>query len=276
MAFAVVFVALTALAALWNNWRRNLKHVALAALVSGIVVLSPDIYSLVKTGQSAQATLSYQYKIVYALRLAVPEDIDRLPTQEMRDWLQDALARRDAEDRRYDTQIPESNPYLRLVYRIQSAYFVSCTNPTERKSPAFYLDLSKELMRYHRLDYLRFGFNFCKVTLFGSQVDRITWGGIPSWAIYLAAFGLMGLLRNRTSLAALTLIAGHWLHILTCSMFAAPIQRMVYLSDVLVLLALLLLVLDVVRLVGSWVAKNVEGNASKAHIRANERESPTP
>lgn len=247
-----LFLAAMILWAVVHDWRRYWK----AAVGSVILFLglagAPDLYAWHRIGKLAQESLTYQYRIVYALRVAMPEDVELMPDTESRRWLAESLVRRDAKDKEYDAQWGDDT-YTRYVYRIVSTYQVSLTEKTEVHEIAFYHKIAGAIFRRRWSDYLRFGRDFWLVTIVAPAVDRVGFGrelGLTSrctWCAYVIGFALAALLRGKAGYAGAVLILAHWAHVMICCLFAAPLVRMVWASDGLVIIAFFIVGLEAVR-----------------------------
>lgn len=244
--FGSIILGAAMLYALWCSWRGFWRPVVLSFLVYMLLFFTPNLHGLMLKGKFFSGADSYQYKICYALRLAQPEDVNLLPTKDLRNWFVDAMAHRATSDAKYD-KMTGDNVYNRLVYRIQSVYEAAITDNPNKLSVADYNRISGVILKHRRADYLKFSFDFWKVTIFGSQVDRIGLFKLPSWVVYGLMLLLGVALRGKIAYFSGVLVMSHWLHVFICCLFSAPIARMVWSSDILVIIALTLLLVEAVQ-----------------------------
>jgi len=259
--YTLLFLGAMILWGLMLNWREYWRlSVAALAVVFALAAI-PDLLSYVSSGNSAQEALTYQYRIVFALRIAQPEDVDLMPDAVSKQWLTDAIVRRDIKDKEFDEMCGDSQ-YCRNIYRVESPYEVAITQRTEVYEPAFYLAVSNAIFKQRWLDYLKWGFDVWATAMGYPGVDRIgvhTISGntlLGSWWVYGIAFVLAALVRGRTGFAAAILILAHWSHVLICSLFSIPGPRWVWASDGLVIIALFLLVMEI----GRWILHAIHLN----------------
>ena len=251
--FASLILAAALLYALFYNWKRYWKHALGAGALYMAVFLVPNVAVFVQSGQIASSASSYQYLIIHALRSAQPADMDLLPTLEMKEWFADAIAIRSAADIKYDAKTGD-NTYNKYIYRIQSAYEAAITRHPTTHGREFLVDISQRIFKERWLSYLTYNLNFVRITLFNSFADRISIGPLSSWAVYLGIIFLIAGLRSPMAFFAGFLVLSHLTHVLIMCLFAAPIVRMVWSTDILVFLALSLLVLELlVRLEKKYV-----------------------
>lgn len=234
-------------------WKAYWKISLLSFSMLVALIFSPDFYALLVNGKSAQENLTYQYRAVYALRVAEYEDLQFMPDAESRDWLAESLWRRDEKDAGFD-EMCNYEPYCMWVYRIESTYEVAITQAIVLREPAFYIKVSDAIMARHMVDYLLLGFDGWFKAITSPQVDRIqgiqSFFGIPPlkpFYMYGAALILILRLRGKTGYVSAMLILAHWAHVYISCLFSAPIQRIIWASDGLIFIAFFLLALEVSR-----------------------------
>jgi hypothetical protein len=174
-------------------------------------------------------------------------------------WLAEALVVRDREHARVNQAY--GSEYARMENYIGANLYSVATPPGVEVRPRFLLDVANPILVRHWRGYLRFGFRFWKMGLSRRGLARIRLPGIDPWAIY-ATLGLLALwLRDRHALLAATLLAGHLAHVALAAFFAAPLERMVWASEVLVVLAAGLLFLAAAGKIRSSFGRGAEGSA---------------
>ena len=249
-AYSALFLGGMILWRLLLNWREYWKPSVAALFFVLAIAAIPDLLSLASSGKSAQEALTYQYRIVFALRIAQPDDVELMPDDVSKKWLADSLEYRDIKDNEFDEMCGD-NPYCQNIYRVESAYEVAITQRTEVYEPEFYLAVSNAIFKQRWLDYLKWGFDVWHTAMEYPGVDRIgvhTISGntvLSSWWVYGIAFALATLVRGRIGFSSAILILAHWSHVMICSLFSIPGPRWVWASDGLVIIALFLIIIKV-------------------------------
>jgi len=237
-----------------RDFRKYWKVSVISVMLFAFVAATPSLYALWMTGKTGQEELTYQYRVVFALRLANENDIQNMPDEESRQWLTTALQRRNTKDKENDIMC-KYEPYCTWVYRIQSPYAVLLDLELENHNNVpFYVQISNILLKRHWKDYIKLGLDGWSKTIFHPDMDRLqvferyfTGYSINSLYVYLIGFVLMVLVRGKVWYASFVLILAHWAHILLTCLFSAPLARMVWASDGLVFIALFILALEAVR-----------------------------
>jgi hypothetical protein len=249
-AYAAIFLVVLIGWALLRNWRLYWKWALSSIAILAAVIAIPDVYAKLTVDESLQTELTYQYRIVHALRVAQPDDINVMPDEESRRWLVDSLLLRDAKDQEFDAICGE-DMHCRYVKRISSTYQVAITEASELHEPAFYMKISNAILRHRWMDYLRFGLESWFYTISTPPIDRVSYlakaigaSFLNTWVIYAVAFLSAGILRGNIGFASVILILAHWAHVMVCCLFSAPLSRMVWATDGLVIIALFLLVCE--------------------------------
>jgi hypothetical protein len=243
-AYTVLLVAVLALMALVDDWRRWWRWVGASAAVWVVIAAVPDAYGLIKTGDlsSQQVHLQYQYRIAHALQYARPADLALMPDDESRRWLADAMVRRDQRHQAVDLQYQDE--FSRMVFYIAANLYEVATPiegfPGEIKSPEFYMKVATPILREHWMDYASFAFRFWKYGLTDPGMTRLDAINVSMWYIYAAIWAAILWLRNRPALAAGALVLAHWSAIGIISLAAVPIPRMINASELLVVVAALI------------------------------------
>lgn len=241
----IFFIAASA-TSLLKDYKYYYKTILISLCLIVFIVKSPAIYSKLNGLGSPDESISYMYVLVHALRLADTNDISLMPDEETRLWLDEAIKLRDIKDAYYDSQFKD-NPYLKLIYRLQSAYDVFSTNrKTLLKPLRFYYKVSTPILKNHFAEYLATTFDLWWITITSQTTDRIT----PLFVkykielhhiFYFIIFGII-VLRNKISYISISLLSAHYLHILICCMFSAPVYRLIYATDGLIFLTLALII----------------------------------
>jgi hypothetical protein len=259
-AYTSLFLAAMILWGLLSNWRQYWRSAAASGcLLAGLIVI-PDVYAYFMLGSlsAAQDNLQYQYRIAYALQVAQPQDAALMPDEESRLWLRKALKVREAEHLKVD-QFCKGDIYCQQVYYINYNLYSVATPPgfSRPDLPRFFMKISTPILRRHWLDYLLFGFRSWKLGLTQPKVARFREFGLNPWWIYAACFGAAIALRGRTGFAAATLICGHFCHVALTALFAAPISRMVWASEFLVIIAAFLLLWEAAEKTNDWLGRHL-------------------
>jgi hypothetical protein len=236
----------------WRRWWRP-SAAALGVLVSLMAI--PDLYTYAGTGSltRTQEGLQYQYRIAHALQYATMADVELMPDAGTKAWLTEAIPIRDREHRMVDEKY--TTEYDRMTYYInQNLYWVAMPikDPgwidrlpmgpgNYTRESEFFMAVATPILEHHWFSYMQFASKFWRLGLTYSPVSRIQVGGIGAWTIYAVLWLAILVLRDRYALAAATFILAHWSHVALASLFAVPIPRMVWASEVLVLLAAVLL-----------------------------------
>jgi len=254
--YTSLFLAAMIVWGLFSNWRKYWRSSAVSiCLLAGLVAI-PDVYGHFKLGKlsAAQDSLQYQYRIAYALQVAQPQDVAVMADEKSRIWLLDALKRREAEHRKVD-ELCNGDIYCQQVYYIHyNLYFVAMPPGfNDPNLPEFFMKISAPILKRHWLAYLAFGFRSWTLGLTQPKVARFRMLGFSPWWIYAACFGAVIVLRGRIAFAAATLICGHLSHVALTALFAAPIPRMVWASEFLVVIAVFLLLWDATERTNYWL-----------------------
>jgi hypothetical protein len=216
----------------------------------------PDLYTYNLTGSltRGQESIQYQYRIAHAMQYATLDDVALMPDAATKSWLTNAIGLRDREHRMVNEKY--TTDYDRMTYYInQNLYAVAM--PTYdpqwiQKLPLaegnysrvseFYMAIATPILARHWPEYAQFAFKFWRLGLTYYPVSRMQLGPFGAWSIYALLWLLVLVFRDRYALAAATLIAAHWGHVALASLFAVPIPRMVWASEILVLLAATILI----------------------------------
>lgn len=252
-AYYALVVVTMALVGLTIQWRRWLWPVAASFAVLLTLILVPDFYALAVTGSLAkqQDSLQYQYRIAHAMQYATLDDLELMPDAESRAWLADAVPRRDAEHRAVDKML--SQRYDRMVYYINyNLYNVATPIGSVPRSPEFFMGVATPILKRHFLEYLSYSFEFWRFGLSLPGLARLGFFGFSAWWTYALLGVLIAWLRDRHALAAATLILCHWGGVALSCLFAAPLSRMVWASENLVLFAGLVLVCAGAERIAGW------------------------
>jgi hypothetical protein len=255
-AYTGVFVGVMMLCGLAQDWRRFWRPSLAAAALLAVLVSIPDLYIFAQTGSLARAQegLQYQYRIAHAMQHANADDLALMPNPGSRAWLANAIRMRDDEHRMVDAKY--SSEYDRMTYYInQNLYAVAVPYKDPRwgeKLPLaaggytrvseFFMDVATPILAHHWSDVLAFSFRFWQLGLTHQPVSRVHVGPLGAWFVYAVLWLLILAFRDRYAVAAATMIAAHWGHVALASLFAVPIPRMVWASELLVALAAMLMV----------------------------------
>jgi hypothetical protein len=259
-----VFVGVMLLWGLTQDWRRFWKPSAGAVALLAVLVSIPDLYAYTRTGNlsRAQESLQYQYRIAHAIQHADADDLALMPNPGSRAWLANAIRLRDHEHRMVDAKY--STEYDRMTYYVnQNLYAVAVPYLDPRwaeKLPMadggytrvseFFMDVATPILANHWRDVLAFSFRFWQLGLTHEPVSRVGVGPLSAWFVYAVLWLLILTFRDRYAVAAATLIGAHWGHVALAALFAVPIPRMVWASELLVALAALLMAFRLVSAVG--------------------------
>jgi hypothetical protein len=239
-AFSGIFVAVMVLRALAFDWRRWWRPAVVACGLFLALVFVPDVYTFVKLGSltKQQDSLQYQYRIAHALQYATPADLDLMPDAHARQWLSDAIVRRDREHAAVDRTFP-NNEFYRMIYYINQNLYGAAIPVGQHvvESPEFFMTVATPVLRRHWTEYVRFAFRFWQYGLSSPSVARVGIFGVDAWLLYAALAVAMLVLRGAYAIAIGSLVAAHWAHVALASLFAAPIPRMVGATEFLVFLA---------------------------------------
>jgi hypothetical protein len=245
--YTSIFLAAMILWGMFSNWKMYWRPSFVSICLLGGLMVIPDVYGCYKLGKlsAAQESLQYQYRIAYALQVAQPQDVVVMPDGESRAWLLDALKRREVGHLEVD-KLCKGDKYCQQVYYINYNLYFVATPPgfSHPNLPEFFMKISTPILKRHWLDYLVFGFRSWALGLTQPRVARIRMLGFSPWWIYAACFGAALVLRGRVAFAAATLICAHFSHVALTALFAAPIPRMVWASEFLVVIAAFLLLWD--------------------------------
>jgi hypothetical protein len=243
-AYSSMLLAFVIVVALLRDRRRWWKVCAAALVLFAAIASIPDVYALVKTGSlgKQQQNLQYQYRIAHAMQYATPEDLALMPDDDSRAWLREAMIRRDAAHRALEAKFADDE-YNRLVYYVNDNLYVVATPANAPfKSPEFYMGVATPILAKHWREYAQFAFRFWVVALERPQVSRLGFLGFSPWVTYGLLFALGLVAGGWRGLAGIVLVLCHWAAVALACLFAAPIPRMVWASEFLVVLSLLLLV----------------------------------
>jgi len=248
--YTTLFLAVMIVRALAEDWRRWWKFSVAAVLLLAALVSIPDVYAFAATGSLTrkQDGIQYQYRIAHALQYATLADLDLMPDEGTKTWLRTAVGLRDNEHRMVDQKY--KTEYDRMTFYInQNLYAVAMPAgvPRAQELPLgpgryahlseFYMAVATPILERHWREYVRFAFRFWQLGLTYYPISRIEFGPVGAWTIYAVLWALVLSYRDRYALASATLIAAHWGHVATASLFAVPIPRMVWASEPLVILA---------------------------------------
>lgn len=245
-AYGALLLLVMILVALFGDWRRWWKSCTAALVVFAALAAVPDIYAFVQTGSLGknQESLQYQYRIAHAMQYATLDDVELMPDQESREWLTDAVKRRDLEHELVRERYADE--YNRMVYYINANLYSVATPPEgyrgAQKSPQFFMAVATPILVRHWLDYLDFSFRFWRFGMAKPGLARLGLYGLSPWLTYLALGLLILWLRDLKAVAAATLVLAHAGAVALTCLFAVPIPRMVWASEFLVVVAGMVLV----------------------------------
>jgi len=251
-----------------TNWRVYILPAVTSIVVLVCLVVIPDLYGYVKTGDflAAQNSLQYQYRVAFAMQVAQPEDVSLMRDEESRQWLLAALERRDIEHRKVD-EMCQQDLYCRMVYYIDTNLYQVAMPPGFIRAdlPGFLMSISTRILTRHWTDYVAFGARFWMLGITDPRVGRIRVGGIGPWLIYALCFVVVFVRRGPAGFAAAMLILAHFTHLALISTHSVPMIRTVRASDFLVVIAIFLLLWDIAERISQGV-----GDARRRSITSSQ------
>jgi hypothetical protein len=243
-AYSALLLLVVIAMALLEDYRRWWKLSAVSLAVFAGICAVPDLYALATTGNIGrqQQSLQYQYRIAHAMHYARPEDVALMPDEESRQWLVEAMARRDPAHRIVEEKFA-ADEYSLLVYYVNANLYEAAIPPGHpARTPEFYMKVATPILVKHWREYAAFAFRFWVVALEKPYVSRLGVYGFSPWLTYLTLFVLAVYVRGWRGVAGAALIVCHLGAVAMSCLFAAPIPRMVWASEFLVVLSALLLI----------------------------------
>lgn len=277
--YSAMLLGIMWVVALWGDWRRWWRWCLTSLAVFAAFVAVVPIHSYVTTGRiGGQDHLQYQYRIAHALQYATLADTALMPDQESREWLADAVRRRDAAHEQVRVTHGDDE-YNRMVYSIAANLYEVATPITgydaARYTPAFFMKVATPILVEHWTEYLAFSFRFWQLAMSRPGLARLGIYGFSPWLTFLALGALALWLRDIRALMAVSLILAHWGAVAITCLFAVPIPRMVFASDNLVVIAGLILVCgSIERMSGSPAGEALRGWLTSALGRGNRDAGP--
>jgi hypothetical protein len=257
--YSALMLAVMIVMALAGDARRWWKWSALAVVLFIALCAVPDLYAYSKTGEFSkqQAHLQYQYRIAHAMQYARAEDVDLMPDDESRAWLADAVVRRDAAHRRVEARFG-ADEFNRMIYYIAGNLYEVATPIAgfegQNMTPEFYMKVATPILQRHWREYAAFSFRFWQFGVTQPGLVRLAVFDVSLWYAWAALWLLVFILRDTHALAAATLILCHWGAVAIICLAAVPIPRMVGASELLVVLAALILLQAAARRIAGTAA----------------------
>jgi MFS family permease len=235
-----VLLAAMFLWALYHGWRSYWLPCLIAVLLAAALVASPILYTYFTVGNLSPTPMYALAKIAFALQVAEPEDINRMPDEEAHRFLIKALEIKRVEDAKIEAVVRQgTHPYFTQV--TANIYIVSTLAINEvlpEGSPTDKINLlarvSTPLLAHHRFEYYKLALNsFWYAT---TRLSIYYFSGIITICLVLAL-----LLRGWAGFSAIALILTHLTHLWIVSLFDIPILRYIWATQFLILLSLFIL-----------------------------------
>ena len=242
-----VLLAAMILWAALSDWR-GYRLICLASiLLAGLLVTLPIFYSYIITGTLTPSPMYAIARIAFALRVATPEDLNLMPDQDSREFLTEALEMKKVEESKIKVKYPQEaeQNFVMIVKNTYSIAPVAAREVLPGGSKAdmdkLLLKVSNPLLNKHRWEYYRVGWSSFWYATTRMSLDRIK-SPIGFWVVILICLVLAILLRGWVGFSSVTLIITHLAHLAVVSLFDIPIQRYIWATEFLILLALFILI----------------------------------
>jgi len=234
--YVFVIIGLMAVSALVRNRKNYLPAVVASVLVLIIMVWGPSMCR--RRHNSTPAHLGWS-KIMFALQIAEVKDIQYIKTEEGKKFFKLAMERKKKADKEFKSRLDHEWNWQFLP---RNLYKVA--NPVIRENKMDKLGIINDVCNpilFHRFDrYLNI---VLETYIYCMEVSRLN-ALIPVWIIFFISLVLILYLRDAGALAAGTLITAHAVHYLVISMFTNPCRRFLDASEMLVIIAMFILVVD--------------------------------
>lgn len=250
--YSGVLLAAMFLWALYHGWRNYWLPCLMAVLLATALIASPILYTYFTVGNLSPTPMYALAKIAFALQVAEPEDINRMPDEEARRFLTKALEIKRVEDAKIEAAVPQgTHPYFTQI--TANLYIVSAlaiNDVLPEGSPTDKINLlarvSPPLLAHHRFEYYKLGLNsFWYAT---THLSIYYFWGIIIICLVLALF-----LQGWVGFSAIALILTHLTHLCIISLFDIPILRYIWATQFLILLSLFILLWS---FINTWARNN--------------------
>jgi len=246
-----VLLAAMILWAILSDWRGYWLPCLASILLAGLLVSSPIFYSYITTVTLTPSPMYANARIAFALRVATPEDLNLMPDQDSREFLIKALELKKVEEANVEAKYPQEveQNFVMIVKNTYSIASVAATDvlPGGSKTDIdkLLLKVSNPLLREHRWEYYRVGWNSFWYATTRMSLDRIK-SPIGFWFVILICLAVAILLRGWIGFSSVALIITHLAHLVVVSLFDVPISRYIWATEFLILLALFILIWGIV------------------------------
>lgn len=226
--------------ALKADWRKYWLSCLTAVLLPAVLIVIPIFYTYLATGNLTPTPMYTLAKIVFALQVAEPEDINLIPDEEARRFLTMALDIKRVEDAKIEAAVPQgTHPYFTQV--TANLYIVSTLAMNDVLPEGSSTDkinllarVSTPLLAHHRFEYYKLG-----LSSFWYATTHLSIYSF--WGIIFICLVLALLLRGWAGFSAIALILTHLTYLWIVSLFDIPILRYIWATQFLILISLFIL-----------------------------------
>lgn len=235
--FSFVIFGFAVLYCFFQQPQNRLAAIAASVCLLAAIFLAPMVQRFLSTGFVTSAPMYADARIPFALEFATPQDMELMPDEISRRFLEAALKKK-AE---VDSGIPQTNPPTKTLYLGTNLYRVAHPTAdqlglqgTDRRD--IFLKVAEPILSRHRWQHIQ----LMKASLL-SGVEGICRFNQPPFPGVWLFFGLILVLSivswSKESWFALGLTAAHWAHMTIAAAFDLPSPRNFHASEFLVLLA---------------------------------------
>jgi hypothetical protein len=237
--------------AILSDWREYWLSCLGSILLASFLVTLPIFYGYITTGILTPSPMYANTRIAFALRVATPEDISLMPDEDSKEFLAKALQLKEIEDAKVMAIYPQ-DPEHTFVMIVKNIYIIASVvamevSPGRSKTDTdiLLLKISKPILEKHRWEYYRLGWNSFWYATTRMSLDRLK-TPIGFWGVFVIILLLAAIFRGWVGLSSITLTLTHLVHLAVVSLFDVPIQRYIWATEFLILLALFILIWGVV------------------------------
>ena len=246
--FVGLFPAVMIIWALISDWRKYWRAALLSVVITGGLVGASIGYTYIKTGLLTPSPMYYVTQIAFALEVAEPEDAALMPDEASKQFLIEALERKEEIDHEIIANYPDeyqhtywiilSNPYqVALPLANEMVTGESAEMVIQRQK--LLLRVAAPILRHHRLEHLKVGWH--SFMLATQRASRIVTEQYSFWTIIAAGLVTAILLRGRIALVGGALMFSHLAHLFVVTLNDSPSGRYVGATEYLVIMGLFIL-----------------------------------